>query len=110
MKNGLIYASIITFFVSIIIVVGYLVSENCFKASPVAPHEVTEGATKKIYSYIPHGSLIRTARTWWNRRLTTYHMKDGQWVKVSDTVYKYNYPIFGLGKRSTKKIILYESP
>jgi hypothetical protein len=46
------------------------------------------------YSYIPHWSAIRTATSWYDRKIEHYYIpKDGGFAQKTCSLFEYNYPI-----------------
>lgn len=56
----------------------------------------------RIFSYISHGSLFRSAMTWYDRVIEDYSKtEDGDFKLVKKTTVTYHYPILGIGEMST---------
>jgi hypothetical protein len=61
--------------------------------------------TIRRYSYIPHGSLFRSARSWHDRVIEEYHRtEDDQFELVKRTKVIYHYPILGERSYTTTEI------
>lgn len=112
MKKLVISVSIAMLFL-LVLVVFYLVSENCFKTHPREPDMSMSENHKEvsIFIYISRGSLIR-ARAWLDVRKIIYEKDNGDWVIVSDTLCEWHYPIFGFGEHyvNVKNLAPSQSP
>ena len=74
---------------------GYQVVNHLMTPDPIKPYLASAGNAETLrYSFIPHWSIVRTAPSWYDRKVELYAYENNESHLVSCTLYQNHYPIF----------------